>query len=117
MHWRSREQGRPDEAIARYERALEIDSDCADAHNNLGSVLRKQGRPDEAVACYRRALEIDPDYAEAHWNYGLMLLANGRFREGWAEYDWRWKRGGSRRQDFGYPRREFPQPPCGMVRR
>ena len=33
------QQGRVDEAITLYEKAVQINPDCADAHNNLGIVL------------------------------------------------------------------------------
>ena len=54
-------RGRTDEAIAQYQRALEIKSDYADAHNNLAVALAARGRTDEAIAHYQRALESKPD--------------------------------------------------------
>ena len=51
-----KDQGKLDEAVACYRRALELKPDYAAAHNNLGVVLKGQGKLDEAVACYRRAL-------------------------------------------------------------
>ena len=58
---RSKDQGKLDEAVACYRRALELKPDYAEAHNNLGNALKDQGKLDEAVACYRRALELKPD--------------------------------------------------------
>jgi len=68
------EQGRIDEAIVRYRRAIEIRPDYAPAHNNLGAGLRKQGRLDEAVASYRRALELFPEDAGTHYNVATALV-------------------------------------------
>ena len=65
------DQGKLDEAIACYRRALELKPDYAVAHNNLGNALKDQGKLDEAAACYRRALELKPDYAAAHNNLGM----------------------------------------------
>ncbi len=65
-----REQGRFDEAVASYGRALALKPDYAEAHSNLGNVLKDQGKLNEAVASYRRALELKPDFAEAHGNLG-----------------------------------------------
>ena len=59
-----KDQGRLDEAIACYRRALELKPDLAHAYNNL-ALLSDQEKLDEAVACYRRALELKPDFAEA----------------------------------------------------
>ena len=42
-------QGKLDEALACYRRALELRPDYAEAHNNLGNALRNQGKLDEAV--------------------------------------------------------------------
>jgi tetratricopeptide (TPR) repeat protein len=79
-------QGRLDEALAKYQKALEIRPNSAEAHNNLGEVLARIGRPNEAVAEYRKALEIRPDLAEAHNNLGNALLDRGRLDEAIAEY-------------------------------
>ncbi len=74
-------QGKPDEAIACYRRALELKPDYTEAAYNLGNAWRNQDEPAEAIACYRRALELKPDYAEAHANLGLALKDLGNLEE------------------------------------
>ncbi len=64
------EQGKLDEAVASYRRALELKPDFAEAHYNLANALSDQGKLEEALAGYRRALELKPDYAAAHCNLG-----------------------------------------------
>ncbi len=83
---RSTEQGNLDEGVACYRRALELKPDYAEAHNNLGNLLKEQGNLDEAVACYRRALELKPDFAEAHGNLGSVLKEQGNTKEAIASY-------------------------------
>ena len=51
---------------------MEIKPDFADAHSNLGVILKDLGRLDEAEVSLRRALEIKPDYEEA---FGNLLFA------------------------------------------
>ena len=60
--------GRPDEAIAACNRAIALQPDLAEAHNNLGNALKDQGRLDEALACFRRAVELKPVYSGAASN-------------------------------------------------
>ena len=81
-----KDQGKLDEAVACYRRALELKPDYAEAHDNLGNALKDQGKLDEAVACYRRALELKPDYAEAHNNLGNALKDQGKLDEAVACY-------------------------------
>ena len=83
---RLKDQGKLDEAVACYRRALELKPDFAEAHNNLGVALKDQGKLDEAVACYRRALELKPDFAEAHNNLGNALKDQGKLDEAVACY-------------------------------
>jgi len=71
------QQRRLDNAIAHFQKALEIEPTYADAHNHLGLALLQQGRMAEAAAHFQKALEINPDYAEAHNNLGLALLQQG----------------------------------------
>jgi len=58
-------QGKPDEAIALFDRVLAKDPDDANALVNKGVALGYQGKPDEAIACYDRVLAKDPDDANA----------------------------------------------------
>jgi tetratricopeptide (TPR) repeat protein len=60
--------GRFNAAAARYKAALELNADHADAHNNLGNILKHQGSFDDAMAHYDKAIAIRPAYAEAHLN-------------------------------------------------
>ena len=83
------EQGRLDEALARYREALICKPDLAEAHNNLGNVFRELGRLEEATVSFRDVLRIKPDFAEAHNNLAMLLLLRGEFAEGWREYEWR----------------------------
>ena len=50
----------------------------AEAHNNLGAVLREQGKLDEAAAHCERAVALKPDLFEAHNNLGNILRKQGR---------------------------------------
>jgi tetratricopeptide (TPR) repeat protein len=94
--------GRYDEAILAHRRAIEIQPGNAQLHFNLGVTLQHCGQSTEAIACFRRALAIRPDHAEAHCELGLALLSTGELREGWEEYEWRWRRPGvePKRHDF-----------------
>lgn len=74
-------QGRPEDALAHYEKALAVKPDFAWAYNNKGVVLAKLGRFDEAVFHYEKALTLQPDYHEAHSNFGEVLAKLGRNEE------------------------------------
>ena len=45
-------QGKPDQAVACYREAIELQPDLTEAHNNLGNVYHGLGQFEEAVACY-----------------------------------------------------------------
>ncbi|MDA9061736.1 sulfotransferase, partial [Planktomarina temperata] len=61
-----KEQGKLEEAIEAYNKALAIKPDYAEAYNNMGNALKEQGKLEEAIKAYNKALVIKPDYAEAH---------------------------------------------------
>jgi len=56
------EQGKFEEALKCFERALEIDPKDAAAWYNKGNALYDLGRYEEAIECYDRALEIKSNY-------------------------------------------------------
>ena len=95
---------RHEEAIASFRRALEIKPDDVEVHNNLGLALNDLNRQGEAIALFDRALALKPDFADAHWNRGLALLTLGDFKNGWEEYEWRW------RTKVTAPMQDFPRP-------
>jgi tetratricopeptide (TPR) repeat protein len=70
--------GRPDDAVASYQRALAHSPDFAEAHNNLGNAQCGLGLLDDALASYRRALQLRPDFPAAHANLGIALRLAGQ---------------------------------------
>jgi len=79
-------EGRDDEAITHYQRAIGLQPDYAPAFNNLASSLNSLGRTGEAIAAYQDALRLQPDYPEAHYNLGNALLAAGKRDEAAAHF-------------------------------
>ena len=74
--------GRPEEAILKYQLALELDPRDAAAHNNLGWTLASQGRIADAVPHFERALDLDPAYDNARRNLdrARQLLSDSTLR-------------------------------------
>lgn len=75
------ESSAPDDAVAAYERVLEVDPDRTDALVNLGLLLHESGDTTGAEARYRRALEVDASDSTAAFNLGVALEDLGRGRE------------------------------------
>jgi len=80
-------QERLDEAADCYRRALRLEPNLAEAHNNLGVILRRQGQMEEAEACCRQALKLRPNYTDALSNLGVVLRCQGRLPEALASFD------------------------------
>jgi tetratricopeptide (TPR) repeat protein len=74
-------KGSVDEAIAHFQKALQIKPDYAGAHYDLGNALLKKGSVDEAIVQYQKALQIKPDYVGAHNNLGNALRKKGNVDE------------------------------------
>ena len=60
-----------------YRRALEMRPDYAEAHNNLGVVMRANGEEGVAAEHYRQAIKIRAWYPEANYNYAVLLHSRG----------------------------------------
>ena len=74
-------KGQFEEAIACFDRAIEINPRYADAWYHKGVALGNLGRSGEEIACYDRAIEINPRDAEAWFNKGAALGNLGRIKE------------------------------------
>jgi tetratricopeptide (TPR) repeat protein len=81
------EEDAPEEAMAAYQRALEIQPRLADAHLNLGRLLHERGEAAAAEEHYRQALTARPDDATAVFNLGVALQDLGRLPEAADAYE------------------------------
>ena len=67
-------------AVEYYRKALEINSDYADARFELGRSLLALGQLPEAESCFNKVIELKPDNAAAHHNLGLVLARQGKLQ-------------------------------------
>jgi tetratricopeptide (TPR) repeat protein len=82
-HWFQRglaleERGAPvAEAIAAYEKAIELNPNASGALVNLGTIAFRMRKLKDAAAFYARAMEADPTYPLAHFNLGNLYDERG----------------------------------------
>ena len=81
-----RGQGKLQEAVQTYNRAIQLKPNVADTYANRGNTLKDLGRLDEALQNYDKAIQLKPDFAEAHSNLGATLKELGRLKEAEASY-------------------------------
>jgi tetratricopeptide (TPR) repeat protein len=70
-----------EKARPHFEKALLLNPNFAEAHNNLGVILTEEGKIDEALDHYTEAVRHRPDYADAQFNLAVILSAKGRLDE------------------------------------
>ena len=73
--------GKLDDAIPHFRKALLYDPDNMNARSNLGHALALQGRLDEAIGQCEQVLRRSPHDPQAHNILGLALLKQGRLDE------------------------------------
>ena len=74
-------QGRHDEAIEQFKRALQLDPISRVYLGGFALVLHRARRYMESIAECRKALEIDPRYPNAMWFLALSLEQTGNLQE------------------------------------
>jgi tetratricopeptide (TPR) repeat protein len=74
------------EAIAAYQKAIDLDPKSALPYNGLGTALRAQRKLPEAIAAYHKAIAIDPKLAMPYNGLGNVLLQQKRLPEAIAAY-------------------------------
>ena len=57
-----------DLAISNFRKAVELQPNSAEAHNNLGFALLQNGNLKQAIQELRHSIELKPEYAGAHYN-------------------------------------------------
>ena len=87
--------GNEKESVRNYEKALEINPNYSNAHlahYNLGISFKSKGKNIEALEHFNKAINLNKNFFDARWNKSLILLLLGRFKEGWEEYESRFKK-------------------------
>lgn len=74
-------QGRREEALATFDKAVQLDPNSADLWKNLGDVLADMERLEDAVLTYQHALKLNPCLWEAAHKAGLLHHRLGRTEE------------------------------------
>ena len=64
------------EAIADYDKAIELDPNFALAYMNRGKAKAELKQYSEAIADYDKAIELDPNFALAYTNRGVTQKLN-----------------------------------------
>ena len=82
-----REQGRADEALAAFRRAIQLQPANEQAHKNIWVVYRELGRTDELIQAYRDSIRIFPTLVDAHLGLANALLRRGETAEARREYE------------------------------
>lgn len=80
------QMGRVSEALVACQNSVLLDSNNAEAHNNLGHTLYKLDRLKEAESSYRKSIEVDPNNALAHYNLGQTLQKAGSLEQSEISY-------------------------------
>jgi tetratricopeptide (TPR) repeat protein len=79
--------GRYEEAIATFDRAIELKSDYHEVWYHRGDSLANLGRHEEAITSYDRAIELKSDYHESWYSRGNSQSILGRDEEAITSYD------------------------------
>jgi len=81
------QQGRNDEALSQWRKALAMDPGDARVHNNLGISLYIHGDFKESFEHFHEAIRINPLYVECHYTLGKFLLQQGHAAEALEELE------------------------------
>lgn len=80
-------EGRVEEAIGKYRRAVELESDSPTALRGLAVALRTAGRHGESAEVLESMLELYPDHALATMELGTVLMEKGDFDAALVQFD------------------------------
>ena len=81
------QQGKVDEAVAEFQKALALDPKYTAAHLNLGYAYDRQGRPEEAMSQYQKIIALEPGNLFAHNNLGVLYDKKGLYTEAIKEFE------------------------------
>jgi len=72
------EEGKYDEAMAEFNKALEKDPEQSAIHAAIGNVYAKSGKNEEALAAYNKAITLSPNDPDLYTTAGITMNALGK---------------------------------------
>lgn len=72
-------EGKTDEAIAKFQEIIAVIPNCPECYANIGTVQAQAKKYDEAEAAYKKAIEVKPDFAEAYNGLANVYNAMKKF--------------------------------------
>lgn len=80
-------QGNINQAIADFDKAIQINPDYAEAYRDRGVAYYSKDSFDEAIVNFIKALQISPNYADAYSNRGVVYVKQGKFDQAIADFN------------------------------
>ena len=75
------QQGRYQQAIEVFEKAIRLDPAADAIYHNLAFAYRKINQYDKSLSAYRAAIRLDPGYAPSYYGMGLTYNLMGKYQE------------------------------------
>jgi tetratricopeptide (TPR) repeat protein len=75
-----------DEAVEKFERALEVDPDYMDARVNLAYAYYQIKKYDESISEFLRAIQLEPGNARLHFDLGLVYQESQDYKKAEEEF-------------------------------
>jgi lipoprotein NlpI len=73
---------KPTDAVADFDKCLELDPRMADAYQQRGGEYFKLAKIEKSLADFDKFLELRPDERPGHWQRGISLYYAGKYKEG-----------------------------------
>lgn len=69
-----RSKGNLEDAIALYQKTIELDSNFSWAYHQLGDIFSQQNKWTEAIVVYGQAIALNPNFSWSYHNLGMALI-------------------------------------------
>ncbi|RYA23137.1 hypothetical protein CRU96_09440 [Malaciobacter halophilus] len=79
-------------AASLHEKSIVLEPNGVNAHSNLGTSYKNLGYTNKAIQSYKKAIQLDPNFENAHFDLAAIYLSKNDFKNGWSEYEWRFKK-------------------------
>ena len=80
-------EGRQRDAIATFDKAIQLNPRLAEAYHGRGMAYNETGRNEQALKDYDAALALNPQYTEAYFNRGNVYSDLGQYERALKDYN------------------------------